>query len=68
MRIAARRMTLKEAQKVPYFASQLPCNAPRAARGAGPSTRAEFDLYIMTFYSTRLPHSEIQYQLQMIVS
>ena len=67
LRIAARCMTLKEAQKVPYFASQLPCNGPAGGAWGRPIDQGGVE-EIITFYSTRLPHSEIQYQLQMIVS
>ena len=66
LRIAARCMTLKEAQKGPVFRLQLPCNGPPARVGR-PIDQGGVE-EIVTFYSTRLPHSEIQYQLQMIVS
>jgi hypothetical protein len=67
LRIAGRFMTLPEARKVQYFASQLPCNGPAGGAWGRPIDQGGVE-EIITFYSTRLPHTDIQYELHQVVS
>ncbi|MCO5092916.1 acyclic terpene utilization AtuA family protein [Bosea sp. (in: a-proteobacteria)] len=67
LRIAGRFMTMEEARKVPYFGSQLPCNGPAGGAWGRPIDQGGVE-EIITFYSTRLPHSEIHYELKTLVS
>ena len=67
LRIAARFMTLAEARKVQYFASQLPCNGPAGGAWGRPIDQGGVEEMI-SFYSTRLPHAAIDYELHQVVS
>jgi hypothetical protein len=67
LRIAARFMTLAEARKVQYFASQLPCNGPAGGAWGRPIDQGGVE-EIITFYSTRLPHDTFKYELHHTVS
>jgi hypothetical protein len=67
LRIVARFMTLREARKVQYFASQLPCNGPAGGAWGRPIDQGGVE-EIITFYSTRLPHADINYELHQVVS
>ena len=67
LRIAARFMTLTEARKVQYFASQLPCNGPAGGAWGRPIDQGGVE-EIITFYSTRLPHDAIRYELHTLAS
>jgi hypothetical protein len=67
LRIAGRFMTLAEARKVQYFASQLPCNGPAGGAWGRPIDQGGVE-EIITFYSTRLPHADIHYELHQVVS
>jgi hypothetical protein len=67
LRIVGRFMTLPEARKVQYFASQLPCNGPAGGAWGRPIDQGGVE-EIITFYSTRLPHDNIHYELHQVVS
>lgn len=67
LRIAARFMTLPEARKVQYFASQLPCNGPAGGAWGRPIDQGGVE-EIITFYSARLPHDAFNYELHHMVS
>ncbi len=67
LRIAARFMTLQEARKVQYFASQLPCNGPAGGAWGRPIDQGGVE-QIITFYSTLLPQDAIDYQLHTLTS
>ncbi len=67
LRIVGRFLTLPEARKVQYFASQLPCNGPAGGAWGRPIDQGGVE-EIITFYSTRLPHDDIDYKLHRLVS
>lgn len=67
LRIAARFKTRKEAQRLVSFTSQLPCNGPAGGAWGRPLDQGGVE-EIITFYSTRLPHADINYQLHYHVS
>jgi hypothetical protein len=67
LRIVGRFLTLPEARKVQYFASQLPCNGPAGGAWGRPIDQGGVE-EIITFYSTLLPHADIDYKLHRLVS
>jgi hypothetical protein len=67
LRIAARFMTLQEARKVQYFASLLPCAGPAGGAWGRPIDQGGVE-EIITFYSTRVPHGDIHYDVHQLVS
>jgi hypothetical protein len=67
LRIAARFKTRKEAQRLVSFTSQLPCNGPAGGAWGRPLDQGGVE-EIITFYSARLPHADIAYQLHELIS
>lgn len=67
LRCAARFKTRKEALRLVAFTSQLPCNGPAGGAWGRPIDQGGVE-EIITFYSTRLPHDEINYEIHELVS
>lgn len=67
LRVTGRFMTRDEARKVQMLVSQLPVSGPAGAAWGRPIDQGGVE-EIVTFYSTLLPHADIRYRVNRIVS